>query len=89
MPINEIKYETTIIYKITCRDLTLKDFFVGHTTNFTKTKFQHKNLSKTNTTKIYKIIRDSGGWDNWDMLEIEKYPCHDKNEATAREQYYY
>jgi hypothetical protein len=40
-------------------------------------------------TKIYKTIRDNGGWENWSMFEIEKYPCKDVHEACARERYYY
>ena len=34
-------------------------------------------------------MRKHGGWDNWQMIEIEKYPCNDSNEATARERYWY
>ena len=39
--------------------------------------------------KVYQIIRANGGWDNWIMIEIEKYPCKDGNEARARERYYF
>ena len=35
------------------------------------------------------MIRTNGNWDNWSMIEIEKYPCNDKNEACARERYWY
>ena len=34
------------------------------------------------------MIRKNGGWENWCMIEIEKYPCNDKNEAKARERYW-
>jgi hypothetical protein len=34
---------------------------------------------------VYSTIRDNGGWDNWSMVEIEKYPCKDANEASAKE----
>jgi hypothetical protein len=33
-------------------------------------------------------IRDNGGWNNWSMIEIEKYKCKDKYEAEKRERYY-
>jgi hypothetical protein len=34
---------------------------------------------------VYATIRDNGGWDNWTMVEVEKFPCKDANEATAKE----
>ena len=88
-------YKNTIIYKIVCKDINIKDFYVGSTTDFTKRKSRHKSTCyNTNNEyaynyKIYKIIRDNGGWDNWEMVEVEKYPCNDGNEARARERYYY
>ena len=42
MPKNEIDYSNTVIYKITCRDLNIKDLYVGHTTNFVQRKYSHK-----------------------------------------------
>jgi hypothetical protein len=26
---------------------------------------------------VYSTIRENGGWNNWSMVEIEKYPCKD------------
>jgi hypothetical protein len=39
--------------------------------------------------KVYKEIRENGGWDNYSMVEVEKYPCKDENEARSRERYWY
>jgi hypothetical protein len=94
MPIKNVNYENTVIYKIVCNDLTITDLYVGNTTNFTKRKGQHKyncinEKSKSYNFKIYKAIRESGGWENWTMIEIEKYPCNDGNEARSRERHYY
>ena len=83
-----------IIYKLVCNDLSVKDLYVGHTTDFTNRKKSHKDRSiypnnpKYNL-KVYKIMRENGGWDNWSMIEIEKYPCNDENEARSRERYWY
>jgi hypothetical protein len=44
---------------------------------------------KKHNLKIYKAIRANEGWENWCIVEIEKYPCKDVFEARAREQYYY
>jgi hypothetical protein len=91
MPKNDIDYSNTIIYKIICNDKTINDVYVGHTTNFTKRKYLHKiacnNLD--NKLKIYDTIRQHGGFDNWEMVEIEKYNCKDKTEARIKEQHHY
>jgi hypothetical protein len=91
MPKNEIDYSNTIIYKICCKDSNINDVYVGHTTNFTKRKSLHKSSCNNlnNSYKIYKIIRENGGWENWDMIELAKYNCKDHTEARIKEQEYY
>jgi hypothetical protein len=94
MPKEIINYSSTIIYKIVCKDLNITDIYVGHTTNFIKRKANHKcNCNNPNKKgynfKVYSTIRDNGNWDNWDMIEIEKFNCNDRNEASARERYWY
>jgi hypothetical protein len=91
MPKDLIDYSKTIIYKICCLDKWVLDVYVGHTTNFTKRKYQHK-LSCNNTDnqlKIYKIIRENGGWNNWEMIEIATYNCKNQTEARIKEQEHY
>jgi hypothetical protein len=87
-----INYLQTIIYRIVCKDLNISYSYVGHTTNFTKRKSGHKtscnNVNDRNyNIYLYQIIRETN-WDNWDMIEIEKFPCKDGNEARARERYW-
>ena len=94
MPKTPIDYSKTIIYKLVCKDLDVKDLYVGHTTNWKQRKSSHKSNtnnsnSKSYNLKVYKMMRDNGGWDNWVMIEIEKYPCNDENEARARERFQY
>ncbi len=93
MPRNEIDYSKTIIYKIVCNDLTITDCYVGSTTDFKTRKAGHKsNCNNENgrkyDLKVYKMIRDNGGWSNWTMLQIELYPCKDSNEAHSRERHW-
>ena len=85
------KYDYTIIYKIVCKDLNIKDLYVGHTTNFLERNKNHKRTYDNNkfNYRVYETIRKYGGWENWEMIEIEKYPCNDVNEAKSRERYYY
>lgn len=94
MPRKAVDYSKTVIYKIVCNDLNVTDIYVGHTTQFTKRKSQHKHCcnnknSKKHNLKLYQIIRENCGWSNWDMIQIEEYPCSNSNEAGARERYWY
>ena len=93
MPKVSMNYENTILYKIVCKDLSITDLYVGHTTNFNKRKGQHKFHCNTINSKgynllVYQFIRTHGGWDNWTMIEIEKYKCADKLEACKKERHW-
>ena len=91
MPKDIIDYSNTIIYKIYCKNETITDIYVGHTTNFFVRKYYHKNAFKNykNDLQIYKTMRENGGWNNWNMIEIAKYNCKDSTEARIKEQLHY
>lgn len=94
MPKTEIDYSNTIIYKITCRDPSITDVYVGHTTNFVQRKHSHKQScinekSANSQCKLYKIIRENGGWANWTMDIINFFNCNNHYEARLKEQEYY
>lgn len=82
-------YSSTIIYKITCKDELVKDVYVGHTTDFVKRKYSHKQDSINGKCKLYAVIRANGGWDNWQMENINFFNCKDLSEAKQREQEYF
>lgn len=83
-------YSKGLIYKIVCIDLTITELYVGSTTNFIQRKASHKSKCNSNSElKIYQIINANGGWDNWLMLEIEKFSCIDNNELRTRERYWF
>jgi len=91
MPRTPIDYAKTTIYKLVHKDdLNDENIYTGHTTNFICRKNKHKSdcnnpNSLEYNTKKYKYIRENGGWDEWCMIEIEKYSCKDVYEARARE----
>jgi hypothetical protein len=94
MPRLPKNYTKNVIYKLVCNDLSIKECYVGHTTNFTQRKACHKTRCHNENgeyynLKIYQTIRENGGWDNYSMIEIEKYPCRDENDATARERHWF
>ncbi len=93
MPKKDIDYSKTIIHRIVCRDPSITEAYIGHTSNFTKRKCEHKSRCNNENdshyySKIYQFIRNNGNWDHWDIIEVEKYPCNDSNEAKKRERYY-
>ena len=94
MPKVPMDYANTIIYKIVCNDLNITECYVGHTTNFIQRRSKHKTncvneKEKHYNYKLYKTIRENGGWANYSMIELEKYNCNDVNEASAKEREYY
>ena len=93
MPKVEIDYSNTIIYKITCKDPKIKDLYVGHTTNFVQRKHAHKqncnDVKNPTPCKLYQVIRDNGGWNNWKMEIVNFFECKDHYEARKKEQEYF
>jgi hypothetical protein len=90
MPKGLTDYSNTIIYKLTCKSPSVKYFFTGHTTNLSQKKNKIKSScndenKKDYNTEMYKIIRENGGFDNWEIIQIGKYNCKNINEARMRE----
>jgi predicted GIY-YIG superfamily endonuclease len=94
MPKLPVDYSKTIIYKLVHNeDYDNTNIYIGSTTDFVKRKNQHKKScnnekDKSYNEKKYQYIRNNSGWDEWNMIEIQKYPCNDKREAEAREEYW-
>jgi hypothetical protein len=83
-----IDYSQTIMYKLVSKDLNSDLIYVGHTTNFTNRKYAHKsdcNNIKKNNLKLYQMINANGGWDKWQMIQIEEFCCQNRREADKRE----
>lgn len=87
-------YSKTQIYKLKNKnDFNDENIYTGHTTNWIQRKKFHKFYCKNEkyieyNEKKYKYIRENGGWEEWEMIWIEDYPCSNKREAEAREQYH-
>jgi hypothetical protein len=88
-----VDYSKTLMYKIVCNDTTITDLYVGSTTDFTKRQNSHKraciySCQNRHHLKVYQFIRANGGWDNWSMVMIEKYPCENQLEQSNRERFW-
>jgi hypothetical protein len=79
-------------YKIVSINENIKDIYVGKTTNFKKRVREHKNRcynenDKKYNIKLYQFIRENGGWDNFNFIEIETNEYDDKD-SSIRERYW-
>jgi len=86
----KVDYQKTFIYKLCCRDPTITDIYVGHSTNFKLRNKDHKNNCTNINSKKYNLyksrfIRQNGGYDNWIMIKLYDYPCNSKREAEKEE----
>lgn len=86
-----INYSETIIYKIICKDKSIKDVYVGSTTNFRVRKNNHKQRCTSRVDiKLYDFISKNGGWENFEMIPIEEYKdCKNKLQSRIREREWY
>ena len=82
MPKISSDYSNCSFYKIKHIE---NDFliYVGHTTNFKQRKALHKSSCDNEKNrhfkfKLYQMIRENDGWAMFKMIEVEKYPCNDK-----------
>lgn len=84
-------YSKGIIYMIKkIDDEDYENVYIGSTINFIKRKNEHKGRCNNSNDpkhhyKIYKYIRENGGWDCFEIVELEKYPCNSKQELEKRE----
>lgn len=86
-------YQKNKNYKLCCKDPNIKQIYIGSTCNFRSRKRGHKSScinekSKKYNLYVYQFIRNNGNWENWDMIEIEPYPCSNKREKETRERYW-
>jgi hypothetical protein len=93
MPRLHIDYSKTIIYKLVCRDLSVKELYVGATTNWVNRKGSHKcrctnENNKKYHLKVYQYIRANGSWENWNMIMVEEYSCETEHESAKRERHW-
>lgn len=80
-------------YQIVCKDETVKESYVGSTVCLKDRKITHKYHcinpdSKKYNFKVYKFIRDNGGWFNWKFVILDTKECINEYEAYRIEKQY-
>ena len=93
MPRLPIDYSNAVIYKLSCKDKSITEIYIGSTTNFRKRKWEHKygcnNLNnRSYNMYVYQFIRENGGFVNWDMVQIEEIKFNTRQELHMKERYY-
>jgi len=79
------KYINTIIYMIRPKHNNFY-MYVGHTTDKVRRLKEHIRSTENNKTKLYNTIRETGGWEHWELIEIGKYKCNCREDALKIEQ---
>ena len=84
--------EDITFYKISCKDDSISDVYIGSTKDFKNRISKHKYAcnnknSHCHNLKVYCFIRDNGGFDNWTIDKIETLIC-DKKQRDERERYW-
>tara|TARA_R110001606_G_scaffold286869_1_gene435038 strand:+ start:10 stop:603 length:594 start_codon:yes stop_codon:yes gene_type:complete len=85
---NDKRYDY-VVYKLCCDECD--DYYVGSTRNMVQRKKNHKSKChnanyKTYNTKIYRTMREFGGWENWRMVPLELMGNTTKFEAECQEE---
>ena len=81
------------IYMIKCNDENIKDTYIGSTKDFKSRFIKHKSncnniKSEKYNLKVYKFIRDNGGFNNWNMIKLEEFITDNNQEKLKKEKYY-
>ena len=91
MPRKEIN--DYVFYKIVCLDNSVELCYVGSTANWKARNHSHKSICNNENSndynhKIYKTIRENGGWDNFKMVQLGTREQLTKRQAEQIEEQY-
>ena len=91
---NMNKFKNTGIYIWFCKDMSVKQEYVGKSTNIFNRISHHKISSRNKSdTKLYNFVREHGGCDNWEFNVLEVMPDnipvpHQSNWLIKREKWW-
>jgi hypothetical protein len=76
-----------VFYLFKCKNETIKDCYIGKTTNFLQRKAIHKYNWETGNCKLYLCMRQNGGWDNWEMEPVHRVICSHETSCFLEESF--
>ena len=91
---SNINYNKTVIYAIQCLDKNVREYYIDYTSNLVSKKSYHRhNFMNSNcrayNKSIYKTIRETGGWFNWEFKQLEVFSCENKQQAIDRQWFWH
>ena len=69
----------------------MKERYLGYTTNWAQCveyRSDEYDYGSNANSKLYTFVRENGGWNNWDMIEVERFEAIDGNDARKKERYW-
>jgi hypothetical protein len=93
MPRKPIDYSKCKFYQLVCKDVTIKECYVGCTTDVKSRRSNHKSSCTNKKGKnynlfVYKFIREHGSWTNWQLIVHETAAMKNKADADLRERHW-
>jgi hypothetical protein len=76
------------IYLIKCKNLKIRDCYIGSTKDKIKRKSQHQYLSTIIDNKLYNTIRDNGNFECWEFIVLEEFETDNKFDCLKIERKY-
>jgi hypothetical protein len=81
------------VYKLVCKDVNAPEVYVGSSTSLRNRRAGHKSDCNNENKKgynlpVYKYIRENGGWQNWELLTIERIEYEFGFELKDRERHH-
>ena len=88
-----VNYSNGKIYQICCKDIDVKEIYVGSTTNLNRRRWEHKSCCNNEggdryNSYVYQFIRNNGNWENWNIIMVEEYEAVSKLDLHKRERYW-
>jgi len=88
-----VNYKKSVIYKLCSKDLNVKDFYIGASSCIRTRKATHKSAcnreqGKKYNMKVYKFIRENGGFDDWELIWLADAPCENRLQLRGIERKY-
>jgi hypothetical protein len=87
-----VDYSKTKIYMLFCDDNIIPDIYIGYTADIITKRMAvhrrctHNSANNSYNRRMYRFIRDNGGWSNWSYRIIDEPNCQTKTEARKIEQ---
>ena len=84
----------TSIYKVVCKDLSIKDTFIGSSRNLSTTAREYKIIinngakQKPDDQYMFATVKANGGFAKWDLILIEEFTYKNRHELAARIRYH-